>query len=44
MTSFDPRPTQAERRRHQVGKWIARFAFLMAIAGSVYVSLFHNAS
>jgi hypothetical protein len=42
--TFDPHPTPAERRRHHLWKWLARFAFLAAIAGSVFVALFHHPS
>ena len=40
ITLFDPRSTAAERRRLLLWKWLARAAFVAAIAGSVYVSLF----
>lgn len=42
MTLFDHRPTAAERRTHAIGKWVARFAFLAAIAGAVLAALYHR--
>lgn len=40
MTLFDHRPTAAEHRTHFIGKWIARFAFLAAIAGAVMAAYY----
>ena len=40
MSLFDPRPTAAERRTHAIGKWLARFAFLAAIAGGLLAAYY----